>query len=258
VRRYISVLRDADAASERLGTYGTRQPLQESHPHAYDRVGQAAVLYTAEKQILEEGFQGRELPIDPMRGTSLPRTLTDAIEPFGLRVDVTEEWERRWYGDPLTWGEFPDPEPVGGIWVGRSEYGPRDPWVRVDGEKRFWDLPDWPNERHDREHMRALAAEASVQGVDPARPRTDPVMHTLLTGIVYGRELVRATEDLDGLQPAPEMTPPAQERLRRVAPLNRLAVGVLEDAVRPGSMTQERVIVELTPVLEAYDLRFVA
>src|SRR3954453_4215803 len=53
VRRYISVFRDADAAGERLGTYGTRQPLQESHPHAYDRVGQAAVLYIAEKMILE-------------------------------------------------------------------------------------------------------------------------------------------------------------------------------------------------------------
>jgi hypothetical protein len=106
--------------------------------------------------------------------------------------------------------------------------------------------------------MQALAEEAVTQGIDPDRPRTDPVMHTLLTGIVYGRELVAQTEDLRGLPPARGMTPPAQERLRRVAPLNRLAVGVLEDAVRPGSMTTERFAGELAPVLDTYGLRFVA
>ena len=52
------------------------------------------------------------------------------------------------------------------------------------------------------------------------------------------------------------MTPSAQERLRRVAPLNRLAVGVLEDVVRPGSMTRERFAGELTLVLRTYGLRF--
>jgi hypothetical protein len=52
------------------------------------------------------------------------------------------------------------------------------------------------------------------------------------------------------------MTPPAQERLRRVAPLNRLAVNVLEDAVRPGTMTPERVRGELAPVLRTYGLGF--
>ena len=46
------------------------------------------------------------------------------------------------------------------------------------------------------------------------------------------------------------------ERLRRVAPLNRLAVGVLEDAVRPGTMTREQFAGELAPVLRTYGLRF--
>ena len=73
---------------------------------------------------------------------------------------------------------------------------------------------------------------------------------------VYGRQLVAETEGLSDLPPAPGMTPPAKERLRRVAPLNRLAVGVLEDAVRPGAMTSERLASELTPVLGTYGLRF--
>ena len=98
-----------------------------------------------------------------------------------------------------------------------------------------------------------LGEEATRQGIDPHRPATDPVMHTLLTGIVYGRQLVTETEELSDLPPAPGMTPPAQERLRRVAPLNRLAVGLLEDAVRPGAMTSGA---ELTPVLRTYGLCF--
>ena len=79
---------------------------------------------------------------------------------------------------------------------------------------------------------------------------------TFLTGIVYGRQLVAGTQELSDLPPAPGMTPPAQERLRRVAPLNRLAVGVLEDVVRPGAMTSQRLARELTPVLRTYGLRF--
>jgi hypothetical protein len=67
-----------------------------------------------------------------------------------------------------------------------------------------------------------LGEEATRQGIDPHRPATDPVMHTLLTGIVYGRQLVTETEELSDLPPAPGMTPPAQERLRRVAPLTGL------------------------------------
>ena len=133
-----------------------------------------------------------------------------------------------------------------------------EPWRRSDDRDHLWYWPDWPNERHDREHLQALGEEATRQGIDPERPATDPVIHTLLTGIVYGRQLVAETEGLSDLPPALGMTPPAQERLRRVAPLNRLAVGVLEDAVRPGSMTTERVVDELAPVLDTYGLRFVA
>jgi hypothetical protein len=262
VRRYVSVLRDADAARERLGMKWATEFIQEVDPVAYQRVGQASVLYEAEGLILEEGFQGHSFEKDPDFVRSITPRLRTAVEPFGLSVSVPEGWSARRLRD-ITEGRAlfrSTPEPVGGVWTDTvtGNDRPLDPWDRVDGDNRFWDLPDWPSERHDPEHLRVLAAEAGVQGVDPRRPRTDPMMHTLLTGIVHGRELVRATEDLDGLPPAPGMTPPAQERLRRVAPLNRLAVGVLEDAVRPGSMTQERVVVELTPVLETYDLRFVA
>jgi hypothetical protein len=129
-----------------------------------------------------------------------------------------------------------------------------EPWRRDGDRFHEWYWPDWPNERHDPEHLRALAREANQQGVDPDRPRTDSVMHTLLTGLVYGRQLVEVTEKLHGLPPAPGLRPSAHERLARVAPLNRLAVAVLEDAVRPGSMTSTRVETELVSVTRPYGL----
>jgi hypothetical protein len=150
----------------------------------------------------------------------------------------------------------PIPDPVEGMWTGAPfTAGQPEPWPRADGRDDLWYWPDWPNERHDREHLQALAEEATRQGLDPARPATDPVAHTLLTGIVYGRELVAETEELDGLPSAPGMTPIAQERLRRVAPLNRLAVEVLEDGLHPGGMTREHFAVGLVPVLRTYGLR---
>src|SRR3954453_4942594 len=82
VRRYVTVLRDADAAQERLGRFETRQFIKEADPVAHERMGQASLLYAAEEMILEEGFQahlagGVDLPvrpidIDPGRGTAFP------------------------------------------------------------------------------------------------------------------------------------------------------------------------------------------
>jgi hypothetical protein len=153
----------------------------------------------------------------------------------------------------------PTPDPVEGVWTGAPfTAGQPEPWRRADGRDDLWYWPDWPNERHDREHLQALGDEATRQGIDPARPAADPVVHTLLTGIVYGRALIEETEQLEGLPPAPGMTPTAQERLGRVAPLNRLAVEVLEDGVHPGTMTREHFAVGLVPVLETYGLHLKA
>ena len=176
-----------------------------------------------------------------------------------MSVDVPEGWRRRRSIAILEGSEpfRPTSDPVVGVWTGAPfTSGQPEPWRRADDRDDLWYWPDWLNERHDREHLQALGEEATRQGIDPERPATDPVVHTLLTGIVYGRQLVVETEELFDLPPAPGMTPPAQERLRRVAPLNRLAVGVLEDAVKPGVMTSERLASELTPVLRTYGLRF--
>jgi hypothetical protein len=271
VRRYVTVLRDADAATDRLGRYEVTDFAKEADPVAHERMGQASLLYAAEVTILEEGFQphlpggvdleARPIDLDPQRGDSITKRLDRVVKPFGLSVDVPEGWRRRRFRAIMEGRETrrPTPPPVEGLWTGAPfTTAQEEPWRRADGRDHLWYWPDWPNERHDREHLQSLAEEATRQGVDPDRPRTDPVMHTLLTGIVYGRQLVAETENLDGLPPAPGMTPPAQERLRRVAPLNQLAVGVLEDAVRPGSMTRERLTSELTPVVDTYGLRFVA
>jgi hypothetical protein len=105
VRRYVTVLRDADAAQVRLGRFETREFVKAAGSVAYERVSQASLLYVAERTILEEGFQshlagGVDLPVrpidlDPKRGDSLTRRFDRVAKPFGLSVDVSEGWRRR-------------------------------------------------------------------------------------------------------------------------------------------------------------------
>src|SRR3954452_20978278 len=59
VQRYVSVMRDAEAASERLGTYSTKAFTREADPVAHKRTGQASLLYAVEGRMLAEGFHGR-------------------------------------------------------------------------------------------------------------------------------------------------------------------------------------------------------
>lgn len=219
--------------------------------------------------ILEEGFQhvmygGKTLPprrirLDPMAKSSLTRTLDRAAQPYGLAVNVSPAWQEQWErsftvsDEPLP----PVPVVVGGVWAGAPFTAGEEklePWRRDGDRFSEWYWPDWPNERHDPEHLRALATEARWQGIVPDRPAVDPAMHTLLSGIVYGRQLVTQTEGLASLPAAPGMTPSAQERLAQVAPLNRLAVSVLEDALRPGSLTADRFAAELSPLVQRFDL----
>src|SRR3954447_24942638 len=113
VRRYVMVLRDTDAARERLGRLETKVFVRETDPLAYQRMGQASHLYAAEKMILEEGFQahldgGVDLPVrpidlDPIRGKgSLTGLLDHAGRPYGLSVGVPEGWEERHFEDIMT------------------------------------------------------------------------------------------------------------------------------------------------------------
>src|SRR5687768_4172955 len=57
VRRYVTVLRDADAAQVRLGRFEATDFVKHADPVAHERMGQASLLYAAERVILEEGFQ---------------------------------------------------------------------------------------------------------------------------------------------------------------------------------------------------------
>jgi hypothetical protein len=60
VQRYVTVLRDADAAATRLGVGHHPQihPVLEDSPEgARERTSQAGNLYLSELMILEEGFQ---------------------------------------------------------------------------------------------------------------------------------------------------------------------------------------------------------
>src|SRR3954447_1413767 len=47
VQRCVSVMRDADAASDRLGTFLTKAFMREADPVAHKRTGQASLLYVA-------------------------------------------------------------------------------------------------------------------------------------------------------------------------------------------------------------------
>src|SRR5512144_2395397 len=57
VRRYMSVLRDADAARERLVRSEAMDPVIPRESPLRVQTNAAARLYAAEKMILEEGFQ---------------------------------------------------------------------------------------------------------------------------------------------------------------------------------------------------------
>jgi hypothetical protein len=184
-----------------------------------ERIRQAAWLYSAEKMILEEGFQERRIDLDPSRGVrSLTGLLDRVAEGYGLSVDVPDGWHEQAFRDVQFGGrEFrPPPPPAASLWAGAPfTTAGEEPWDR--GQSRFheWYWPDWPNERHDPEHLEELSREGERYGISADQSRTDPAAHTLLTALVYGRELVQETSDLGSLPPAPGLTPPATERLAR-------------------------------------------
>jgi len=190
--------------------------------------------------LLAEGFEGS------LAMRSFGATLDTVVRQYGLRI-----WESPW-SDP----GIPDPrliEPAE-LWTSSAqEPMPAPPWQHPQG-KSGWYWPDMPNERHDPEHMSALEHEAERHGIPGALAGFDPATHVTLSALVYGRELVRQTEDLEGLPSAPGLTPPARLRLERIAGLNRLAVASIEETIHPGRLTADQVRVEVMPVLTPYGL----
>src|SRR3954447_1801004 len=75
VQRYVSVMRDADVASERLGKYYPKAFMREADPVAYKRTGQASLLYAVEGRMLAEGFHGRTVSINPETANSITTDL---------------------------------------------------------------------------------------------------------------------------------------------------------------------------------------
>jgi hypothetical protein len=209
----------------------------------FAQLAQARRLYLAEKMLLSEGFEGG------LAVRSLGSILDDVVRRHGLQV-----WPSRWVAE-----QIPDPrhiEPTD-IWTSTThEPMPTPPWRHPQGESG-WYWPDMPNERHDPEHMSALQHEAERQGIPGALAGFDPATHVTLSALVYGRELVRQTEELPRMPSAPGLVPSAHTRLQRVAGLNRLAVSSIEEAVRPGRITTDQIRDEVTPVLEPYGLPIV-
>src|SRR4051794_12528201 len=154
VRRFVTVLRDADAAKDRLGRFEATEFVKETDPLAYERMGQASLLYAAEVTILEEGFQAslpgdvvldaRPIDIDPKRGNSLTKRLDRVGKPFGVSVAVPEGWSRRRSIAIMEGRERyrPTPPPVEGVWIGAPfTTAQEEPWRRQDGRDHLWYWP---------------------------------------------------------------------------------------------------------------------
>jgi hypothetical protein len=242
VRRYVSVLRDLEAAHERLEWPEAEEFVTPEGSPREDRERQVRVLYMAGEMLMKDGFANHRADI-----SQLKHWFDGLAQRYGAEV----EYDR----------VQPAPEPhraTGPLWTGRSadEPAPQVPWpTDVDESGQWWDRFDLPNERHDREHLGQLAHEARRQMLRPDAAGSDPIAHGLLARLVHGRRLVVGTTALAGLPEAPGLTPSAQERLTRIAPLNRLAVAVLEEEFHPGRLSPSVVTGELNEVGRAYGLK---
>lgn len=247
VRRYVGVLHDLEAARERLEWPAGMEEAAPEGSAREDRENQVRVLYLAAHMLLTDGLGDQQL--DPAQ---FRHYFDDLARRYGGEVSYDRAADRK----------HPDVEPPsasGSLWAGRArnEPAPQPPWHEAAGgqDGSWWDQIDLPSERHDREHLRALDAEARRQGLPADRPTRDPVTHGWLSRLVDARRLAADTTDLAGLPAAPGLTPSATARLARIAPLTRLAVAVLEEEFHPGRLSPAQVTGELNEVGWAYGLK---
>ena len=265
IHQYVSILRDIKAAAERVSPLLKRAENRAGRPLVSDgspertRLGQAHHLYEGAALILEEGFASvdglRRVETIPDTIRSITRYLDSAAKPLGLRVAEADP-HAVWRDDYKP----RQPIPAEGVWTG-GEFMPgglEAPWDRGPNKDYEWFWPDEPNERHDPEHLRVLAEEARQYGFYPTQPEVDPKLHTLLSGLVYGKQIVDEVAVGRSLPPPPGLTPSADARLAQVSSLVGLALVAHEDALKPGSLTPERFNHELAPVIAAFDLRIKA
>lgn len=242
VRRYLGVVRDLETAHERLEWPEVEEFVTPGGSPREDRERQVRVLYMAGEMLLKDGLGTQRADVSQLKHW---------FDGLARRYGAEVEYDR---AHPA-----PESDPATGpLWSGRSadEPAPEVPWpTKVDASGQWWDRFDLPNERHDREHLGQLADEARRQGLRPDAASSDPVVHGLLARLVHGRRLVVDTTALGGLPEAPGLTPSAQERLTRIAPLNRLAVAVLGEEFHPGRLSPSVVTGELNEVGRAYGLK---
>ena len=221
---------------------------------------QARGFYSLAERLLTDGL-GRGY----LDEVAFGHTLDDLVRRFGGEV----EWGGQWPDHELT-------PPDRGLWLGdvtEDDYPltGRQSWDAEPYED-WWTVPDASVERNDPEHLVALAEEARRQGRPDDEFRGDPVLRSMitederrrdlaersmLTRLVYGRQLIEETTNLADLPPAPGMTPPAQERLTRVAPLMQLAVSVLEEEFHPGRLSPTEVTGQLQAIVQPLGLKIV-
>lgn len=247
VRRYVGVLHDLEAARERLEwPEGMEDASPEGSVRA-DRENQVRALYMAAEMLLTDGLGDQRR--DPAQ---LRHYFDDLARRYGGEVSYDRVSDRA----------HPDTEPPSAsapLWTGRARHepAPQPPWHEAAGgqDGSWWNQIDLPSERYDREHLKALDAEARRQGVPTDQLGRDPVTRGWLGRLVDARQLVADTTDLAGLPAAPGLTPAAKTRLAHIAPLNRLAVAVLEEQFHPGRLSPSQATGELNEVGQAYGLK---
>lgn len=256
VHRYVSTLRDLDAALER-----NLQPSAEIDtpvPSLNEEVVRARGIYSLAQLLLTDGV-GRGY----LDEAELGHTVDQLVQRFAGKRAV---WEHsRPHREPTP--------PSLGLWFGNvteDDYpltGRESCTERYDG---WWVRPDATTERDDPEHRAALAEEARRQGwpddefhgdalarsmITEDERRRDIEKRSLFSNVVYARQLASATTDLDALPPAPGMTPSAVDRLARVAPLMKLAVRTLEEPFHPGGLDPREVTDELAKITQPLGLK---
>jgi hypothetical protein len=235
VHRYVSVLRDLWAYSERLQfRRGT-----DAQATRHEALSSEGLLYRSAAILLEPG---------PEDIASMRHHLEDFVRGHGVGGGVNMDRKRR----------FPayHPKPTG-LWAaGEPDALPRPPWRRHHGQpESWWYRVAGPDEEQYPEHVAAVASEAQRQGISAEVAGSDSMVRARLSDLVHGRELPAEVTNLESLSEAPGLTPSPHERLRMVAPMVRLGVAAQEERFRSGSVTPDQITQALAPVLDHYALK---
>jgi hypothetical protein len=121
---------------------------------------------------------------------------------------------------------------------------------------RWLTLPDPLDERSSPEHEQTLQQEAARHGVAPlALSNRDT--RTALARLVHASDMLHQVSEVSHLPPATGLSPAADARLRKVAPLVRLGLHSVEELLAPGRLLPTEVIGALEPFVAELGMRLV-